>query len=283
MKTAIVLSLAALTFTAPAGIAQEAQYETTEITDGVYRFRFQGHNGFFVVTEPGVVAVDPISEEAAAVYAEEIQRVAPGATLRAVVYSHDHADHATGARVLMEVLGEASVIAHENANAPIAERGDPAQPTADVTFAERYDLDSGSRPIELRYLGPNHSDNTLVVFLPRQKIAFAVDFVAHDRLGYRDLPSFYFPELLESFRRLQELEYETIVFGHGPSGDRSSVDRQAAYYRDLRDAVAEAIETGWSEDEAAERVRLPGYSDWGQYDAWLELNVRKMYQWLSEP
>jgi hypothetical protein len=52
-----------------------------------------------------------------------------------------------------------------------------------------------------------------------------------------------------------------------------------SYYRDLRRAVAEAIEAGLSEDEAAARVTLPAYSSWDQYDAWLELNVRGVYRW----
>jgi hypothetical protein len=56
--------------------------------------------------------------------------------------------------------------------------------------------------------------------------------------------------------------------------------RQIEYYRNLRSAVAEAVERGWTEDEAAERVRLPAYEDWGQYEQWFPLNVRAIYRWL---
>ncbi|MBI4420306.1 MAG: MBL fold metallo-hydrolase, partial [Gemmatimonadetes bacterium] len=95
--------------------AQAPPFETTRIAEGAYQFRWQGHNGFFVVTDAGVVAVDPISTEAAATYAAEIKRVAPGKPLLAVVYSHDHADHATGAAVLRRAMGNerAPIFAHE--------------------------------------------------------------------------------------------------------------------------------------------------------------------------
>src|SRR5688572_33215679 len=75
MHRPILAALAATLLAAPLA-AQQPRFETTTIADGVYQFRWQGHNAFFVVTDAGVVAVDPISLEAAATYAAEIKRVA---------------------------------------------------------------------------------------------------------------------------------------------------------------------------------------------------------------
>lgn len=268
--------------TAPA-VAQQAPYETTRIADGVYQFRWQSHNGFFVVTEGGVVAMDPISTEGAAQFAAEIERVAPGRPLVAIVYSHSHADHATGAGVLREALrSDAPIIAHENAVAPIREAGNPAQPVPELTFGDELTLHFGGRPIELHYLGPSHGDDMVVALLPEDSIAFAVDFVANDRVGYRDLGSHHFPEFFSALRGLLELPFTRIVFGHGPPGDRAAVERQLQYYTDLREAVEEAVEAGLTEDQAAERVRLPQYADWGGYAEWFPLNVRGMYRWVAK-
>ena len=261
--------------------AQEPDFETTRIADGVYRFRYRVHNAFFVVTSEGVVAFDPISPTAADRYAAEIERVAPGSRLRAIVYSHRHADHASGAAVLRRALGvDVPIIAHANAHEPIRAAGDTSLPPPDVTFEERLTLHFGDRSIELHYLGKSHSDDMLVALLPDDRIAFAVDFASHDRIGYRDLGSFHFPDQFTALERLLALEFDVIVFGHGPVGDRHSVERQIRYYSDLREAVQSAVERGWSEDEAAERVRLPTYERWGGYDSWFPLNVRGMYRWL---
>lgn len=266
---------------ASSAVAQEPAFETTEIADGVYRFRYQFHNSLFIVAPKGVIAFDPISPEAAVHFAAEIQRLAPGKPLLGLVYSHDHADHISGGPVLFRTLGEGPIFAHENAYAKIAEAKDSARPVPDVTVAERVVLRLGGRVIELHYLGKSHSDNMLVAYLPDVRIAFAVDFVGHDAVGYRDLPDWHYPELYQAIQRLQAIPFETIVFGHGPVGNRASIDRQLEYYRELRDAVQETVDSGASKEETLERVRLPQYADWRGYDDWFSMNVDKMYDWLS--
>ena len=63
--------------------------------------------------------------------------------------------------------------------------------------------------------------------------------------------------------------------------DPASIRRQGLYYGSLRAAVQQAIDNGWTEDEAAERVRLPQYEQWGQYEAWFPMNVRAIYRSLA--
>lgn len=280
MYRTLILVTGALVITAPAMSVQD--YETTRIADGVYQFRYRAHHGFFVVTDDGVVAVDPISTEAARRYAAEIKRLAPGQVLRAIVYSHDHADHATGALVLRGAFpGRAPIVAHANAYPKIRSAGNADLPPPEVTFTDGLTLHFGGRTIELHYLGKSHSDNMVVTYLPAERIAFAVDFVSNDRVGYQTLPDYHFPEFFQALERLQAIPFQRIVFGHGPPGDRGSIERQIAYYRDLRNAVQAAVDQGWTEDEAVARVRLPAYAGWGQYEAWFPLNVRAIYRWLK--
>ena len=277
---AIAAALVVTTLLALPAVAQEPEFETTEIADGVYQFRYQFHNSLFVVGPDGVIAFDPISSEAAVHYAAEIQRLAPDKRLLGLVYSHDHADHISGAPTLFRALGESPIIAHENAYAKIAAANDPVRPPPAITVTENAVLRLGGGVIELHYLGKSHSDNMLVAYLPVPKIAFAVDFVSDDAVGYRSLPDWHYPELYEAIQRLQQIPFETIVFGHGPVGDRSSIDRQLEYYRELRDAVQEALDSGASKEEAVERVRLPQYGEWRGYNDWFSMNVETMYDWL---
>ena len=46
----------------------------------------------------------------------------------------------------------------------------------EVVDSERT-LTLGGTTLELLYVGRNHSDNSLVMRLPREKIIFAVDFI----------------------------------------------------------------------------------------------------------
>ncbi|MCH7564212.1 MAG: MBL fold metallo-hydrolase [Gemmatimonadetes bacterium] len=266
----------------PAGeLLAQQDFETTEIAEGVFQFRWRGHNGFFVDTPQGVIAIDPISVEAAAQYAEEIRKALPGKSLVAVGYSHDHADHATGALALTsEFGGNVPIIAHENAIPKIMATGNADLPVPTLTFSDRMVMSPG-RTVEFHYLGRNHSDNSMVVYVPDVKVAFVVDFASNDRVGFRELPDYHFPEFFTSLSRLLELDFETVVFGHGPAGDRAAVQRQIRYYDDLRTAVSHAVDEGLTEDQAAERISLPEYASWSQYEAWLPLNVRAIYRWIA--
>ncbi len=278
---ALALASATAVCAVPAA-AQQSDYELSEVDDGVYRLRYETHNTFFVVSGEEVIAFDPLNEKAASAYAEAIRSVAPDASLRFLVYSHHHADHATGAPVLFREVGDgAPIVAHRRARPKIVEAGAPNLPPPEVTFGDSLTLHLGDQEVELHYLGKSHSDNLIVALLPERKIAFAVDFVAHNSVGYRELSSFYFPEQFRAMERLQELDYDRIVFGHGPSGDRSSVARQIEYYRTLRDSVRAAVERGWTEDRAAKRIELPAYRDWRGYEQWFSLNVRGMYREIT--
>jgi glyoxylase-like metal-dependent hydrolase (beta-lactamase superfamily II) len=265
-----------------ASVAQAQDYETTEIADGLYQFRWVGHNGMFLTTSQGVVAFDPINVDAARAFASEIKRVVPGSPLAAIIYSHADADHATGAAAMMEEMGQTGVpiIAHANTVAPIRARATPDQPEPNVTFTDEMSFEIGGRWIELHYLGASHTDHIAVPYIPDVGVAFAVDFVAADRMGYQDLASWVFPDFFDAVSGLLGIPFETIVFGHGPAGDRGTIQRQVAYYDDLTAAVRTAIADGLSEDQAASSVRLDQYASWDRYEDWFPQNVRGVYRWL---
>lgn len=280
--TTYVCAVATLLF----GVQQQPPpYETTRVAEGVYKFRWQGHNAMFVVTPRGVVAFDPISTEAATTYAREIRRVAPDVPLAAIVYSHSDADHATGATALMAGMNQPNVpiIAHEAAVAPIRRAASADLPVPTMTFAERLVLGHLDRRIELHYLGRSHTDNMIVPFVPDAGIIFAVDFVSNDRVAYQHLPGWYFPDIFGAITGVLNIPFTTVVFGHGPDGDRATIQRQLVYYDDLRAAVRRAVAQGLTEEQAAAQVRLGAYARWGQYEAWFPMNVRGMYRALTSP
>lgn len=266
-----------------APLCAQDDYETAQIADGVYQFRWIGHNGMFVTTDEGVVVFDPINVDAARVFASEIQRIAPGSPLVSIVYSHSDADHSTGANALMTAMGQEGVpiIAHENAVAPIRARGSADQPVPNVTFSDKLRFEIGGRWIELYYLGPSHTDNMAVPFIPDVGVAFAVDFVSLDAMGYQELPGWQFPEFFDAVSGLLDIPFETMVFGHGPRGDRAAIQRQIAYYDDLTAAARTAVADGLTEDQAARRIRLDQYADWDRYEDYFPMNVRAAYRWVA--
>jgi len=282
LALAVPLACAAPADDSAADPDQGIEVSHTEVAEGVYQFNAGSHNAFFVDTDGGVVAFDPISLEAATGLAIAIRSAAPEKPLAAIVYSHSDADHATGAPMLRQAFGgDVPIIAQENAFPIITAGGNPDLPPPDLTFSDNLTLRFGGRAIELHYLGPSHTDNLLVALVPDAGVLFAVDFVSNDRVGYRDLPGWHFDDLYVALDRPMEIPFETVVFGHGAVGDRGTIERQLAYYADLRDAVQAAVDEGLSEEEAVAQVRLDDYAHWGQYEAWFPMNVGAVYRWLA--
>ena len=75
----IVLGLAASLLSIASSVRAQTDFDTTEIANGVYQFRWQAHNALFITTPAGVVAVDPIGVEAARQLARRLAQPPLGA------------------------------------------------------------------------------------------------------------------------------------------------------------------------------------------------------------
>ena len=68
-------------------------------------------------------------------------------------------------------------------------------------------IELGGVRLELHYVGRNHSDNSLVMILPKDKLAFTVDFIPVESVGFRDFPDGFFPDWMDSLDRVVALDH----------------------------------------------------------------------------
>ena len=252
--------------------------EITKLADDVYLFRHQSHQAIFIMTREGVIVTDPISAEAAAWLKPEIKKLTDQ-PVRYVVYSHHHSDHITGGRMFAD---EATFVSHSAARQPIVDAADPSTPVPILTFTDRMFIDLGGKHVELIYTGKNHSDNSLVVLLPQDKLLFAVDFIPVETVAYRTMRSDYPDDWIESLKRVEQLEFDTLVPGHGKIGRKEHVRLFRGYLEDLRAAVVDQIKKGAGLEEAKKAVQLPKYEKWARYADWFPENVEGMYRYYSQ-
>src|ERR1700704_5920571 len=116
-------------------------FATTKVdgTDGVYIFRYQGHQAMFIVTPDGVIATDPIGERrpAAAAYISEIRKITQ-APIKYVVYSHSPYDHVGGGKPFKDV--GAVFVAHKNTKSLLEKRSAP-----DIVIPDQVVDDGGGK------------------------------------------------------------------------------------------------------------------------------------------
>ena len=170
----------------------------------------------------------------------------------------------------------AIVVAHEKAKAAIVGQ---QRPTAvpHVTFSDRMTIDLGGTVVELVYVGRNHSDNSIVMRFPRERLLFAVDFIPVNGLAFRDFPDAYMPDWIDSLKRVEAMDFDVLVPGHGPLGTRTNVTLFREYLQDLHGEVLRYAREGKSVDEMKQLIKLPKYDAWGPRD-WFPLNIEGMYR-----
>jgi glyoxylase-like metal-dependent hydrolase (beta-lactamase superfamily II) len=276
--TCMLLALLALQGPDALGQPSAPENEIRKLADGVYLFRHQFHQAIFITTPDGSIVTDPISAEAAKWLKAELPKVTDK-PVRFVVYSHHHNDHITGGSAFAD---QAVFVSHAAARPHIVEAADPTTPVPTVTFTDRMFIDLGGTHVELIFTGKNHSDNSLVVLLPQHKLLFAVDFIPVETVAYRTLRSDYPDDWIESLKRVEQLDFETLVPGHGNIGRKEHVRMFRGYLEDLRAAVLEHVQKGASLEDTKKAVQLPKYKTWGRYTDWFPENVEGMYRYLSQ-
>jgi glyoxylase-like metal-dependent hydrolase (beta-lactamase superfamily II) len=256
-------------------------FSTTKIegTDNVYVFRYQGHQSMFVVTPDGVIATDPIGlgrSQAVTTYIDEIKKVT-SQPIKYVIYSHNHYDHITGGKPFKD-LG-AHFIAHKNAKAQLERLQPPDIVMPDEVVDSQHTIALGGTTLELIYVGRNHSDNSLVMRLPKEKVIFAVDFIPVQAVFWRSMPDSWLDEWEASLKRVLAMDWDKLIPGHpGPGGrlgNKQDVENLLQYMSDLAAVVKTAADEGKCYDNAMKEVKLPKYELWGNYAAWFPGNVER--------
>jgi len=281
-STAIVCVTAAFTATAQAQQPAAPQFATTKVegTDNVYVFRYGFDQSMFVVTPDGVIATDPIGylrPLAVKTYIEEIRKVTDK-PIKYVIYSHHHYDHIAGGKPFKD-LG-ATFIAHQRAKQHLEETKYPDAVIPDLVVDDNGGtVELGGTTLKLVYVGRNHSDNSLVIYLPKDKLIFTVDIIRIRSVQFRNMPDTFPLEFEESIKKMLALDWDRMIPGHpGPGGRLGTKDDARdvlSYIQDLSAATKKAADEGKCFDAAMREVKLPKYESWANYAQYLPGNVER--------
>jgi glyoxylase-like metal-dependent hydrolase (beta-lactamase superfamily II) len=267
----IALACAAAVLPAWSQAPSRPMIETRKVegTDNVYVFRHGNHQAMFVVTTDGVIATDPVAygrPQGGAQYVAEIRKVT-SAPIRYLIYSHHHYDHIAGGQAFKDA--GATIVAHRRAKERLERLQDPATPLPDQVMDKQRTLKLGGTTLELTYVGLNHSDSTLVMRLPKERILFVVDLLPVGQFPGRGMIDFHPLEAEESIKRILAMDWERLIPGHPGPGDRlgtkKDVEDQLTLLRDASETVKVAAREGKCWDQAEKEVTLPKYESWPNY------------------
>jgi glyoxylase-like metal-dependent hydrolase (beta-lactamase superfamily II) len=263
--------------------APRPQIQTTKVegADGVYVFRNGNHQAMFIVTSDGVIATDPVAygrPTGGADYVAEIRKVT-SQPIKYLVYSHHHYDHIAGGKAFKDA--GATIVAHRRARERLEVLRDPATPLPDevVEHSGRV-IRLGGRIVELSYVGLNHSDSTLVMRLPQDRLIFLVDLVPVGAFPGLGMIDFHPLEAIESLKKIAAMDWERMIPGHpGQPGDRlgtkKDVEDQIALQQYASEVVKEQARAGRCWNPAEAETQFDKYKDMPGYAAGRAYVVRR--------
>lgn len=277
---ALLSAVVVATACAAAAHAQRPAFETTKVdgTDNIYIFRYQNHQSMFVVTPAGVIVTDPIGHarpQAVRTYIDEVRKITQ-APIRYVIYSHQHFDHIAGGKPFKD-LG-ATFVAHRRARERLEAIQYEDAVIPDEVVDERRVISLGGTQLELTFVGRNHSDNSLVMRLPREKVLFAVDFIPLQAVSSFAFHDGYPVEWDESLKKVLAMDWDKLIPGHpfaGGLGTKKHVEELLAYMTELSAEVKKAAHAGKCWEDAEKEVRLPKYAHWANYERGIASNIRR--------
>jgi glyoxylase-like metal-dependent hydrolase (beta-lactamase superfamily II) len=257
-------------------------YETKKVdgTDNVYIFRYGNVQSMFVVTPAGVIATDPISYAApgaSKVYVAEIKKIT-NQPIKYLIYSHHHYDHIAGGQPFKDA--GATIVAHQRAKERLAVLQDPSTPLPDQTIAKTTTLTLGGTAIELNYVGLNHSDSTLIMRLPKEKIVFAVDVIPVGSLPGRAMIDSHPLEWEDMLKKVMAMDWERLIPGHpgapgGRLGTKQDVQDTLTFLQEASAQIKEQARAGKCWEPAEKELQMPKYAKWPGYEQAMPLVARR--------
>jgi cyclase len=193
-----------------------------------------------------------------------------GLPVRALVNTHHHGDHTHGNFVFR---GESMIIGHELCRKEVIETGfgtkalfpgvdwgeiEIAPPT--VTFENWMTMYVDDLRVELVYVGPAHTTNDVLVWLPERRIVFSGDVIFHDGTPFALMGSI--AGWLEALKRLRALGAERIIPGHGAVCGPEVIDDVAAYLSFIQEVARKGHAAGVGPLEAARETDLGRFEEW---------------------
>ena len=148
---------------------QAPKARSKEVAPGVFSFTSSGFIiSLFIVTEEGVMVIDPMKVEHAEAMLKEIRRITQ-APIKYLFYSHDHWDHTIGGQVFKDQ--GATIVSHIDAYDWIK-----ANPTEDLLLPDETWVGSkasytlGDVTLDLHHEGLSHGSGMTTFVLPKSKV-----------------------------------------------------------------------------------------------------------------
>ncbi len=237
-----------------------------QVTENVFvETGYRGCNPGFLVTSDGLVQIDsPHRPTDGIEYKKALEKYG---SVTYLINTEPHGDHFSS-----NFLFEGTYVAHQDTRARMTDKAfmdrmkqmlvmidpdyapyfdDYSVPLPEITFTDSMALFVGEHTLKLMHL-PGHTASQTAVFIPEERAVFTGDNIFHKThtFMHEALPSRW----LDSLEKLKDLDAEFYIPGHGDVCGKDYLDEQAAVVKEWINVARNAVNSGWSIEEAQERI-----------------------------
>jgi len=252
------------------------------------------NNPAFIVTDNGVVVIDPGSSvHTGNMLLREIRKVTDMPVI-AVFDTHVHGDHWLGNDAIQRGYPDADIYAHHKTISMI-DNGegknwldlmhDMTKGATDGTkivnaqdaLKGGEDLSIGGHQFQIFHHGQAHTVTDIMILYKQDNVLFTGDNVTNKRIIRMVDASF--KGSIETIETAKKLKPDVVVPGHGKTGGGELLDRYQAYLSTLYNNVSKYFEEDMSDFEMKPIIHaeLSDYHDWSGYEDELGKHISGAY------
>ena len=231
---------------------QPADLQIEQVAGSLHVIVGGGGNVGVLVTDDGVVLVDDKFERHVPDILGKVKALT-AQPVRYVLNTHHHGDHTGGNPPLAK---GAEIIAHRNARQNMVKNSQPGLPK--ITFDRETSLFVGGKEVRARYFGRGHTNGDAVVYFPKQKVIHMGDLYPTGSPFIDYAAGGSAVEWDRTLGAVLELDFETVIPGHGAVTTRESLVEWRKKFATLRNRVSDLQRQGKSVEEAEKLLKFDG-------------------------
>ncbi len=252
-------------------------------------------NAALIVGPDSMMAIDTLTAPLLTkAFIAAAKRAGGGKPITHVIDTHHHGDHIAGNQFFVPC----EIVSHEYCRDEVAKQAAAVAPgtkfakregfaegteerkiaVPTTAFNDKLVYNVGNVLVEWMFLGPAHTWGDIVAYLPKEKILFAGDifFSYITPFGHNA----HISKWIEVCDRINKMDVDVIVPGHGPVGNKNELAQMAEYYVFLKSEVKKRYAAGMTPGRAAAEIKMTRWQNWAVPEQ-LVRNVVRLYAEFS--
>lgn len=279
----MLAGIAVAVLVAATAAAQQPDVRSRRVQGNVWLISAGLVNTAVQIGDDGVLVVDTGTEALGEKILAEIRRLAPDKTIRFIINTHAHPDHAGGNVVIaragrsiiagnfvgqagQDAANAAKIVAHESTLRRLSEGEGGQQPApsaawpTDTFFTRRHDMYFNGEGVQLLHQPNAHSDGDLLVYFRKSDVLVAGDVYVNTTFPIFNLQQGgSYNGLIAALNRMLEITVPRdkqeggtyVIPGHGRLADEADV----VEYRDMATIVRDRIQDAVLKKRTLEQVK----------------------------